>query len=264
MNRQLPAVSNQKRKGFTLIELLVVIAIIAILAAILFPVFARARENARRASCQSNLKQQGLGIMQYVQDYDEKFPPCAWWNGTANQPWQLLVQPYVKSTQLFACPSNTSTATLYSLGILNHYVANGSDSATSTATWGGIRPMNYGTNGGGIAQAQVESSAQLILIHENITATDAESWAPTDLKFTNHLATTNFLFADGHVKALKPVATATPTNMWNVSQGAAPAGLTSIAKSNPGAVSKPEPRKRAHCRKLQCALFRFESLWIIP
>lgn len=62
------------KKGFTLIELLVVIAIIAILAAILFPVFARARENARRASCQSNLKQIGLGILQYAQDYDERYP----------------------------------------------------------------------------------------------------------------------------------------------------------------------------------------------
>src|SRR5215216_4432933 len=63
-----------KRRGFTLIELLVVIAIIAILAAILFPVFARARENARRTSCLSNLKQLSLGIMQYTQDYDERLP----------------------------------------------------------------------------------------------------------------------------------------------------------------------------------------------
>lgn len=62
------------RRGFTLIELLVVIAIIALLAAILFPVFARARENARRASCQSNLKQIGLSVVQYTQDYDETFP----------------------------------------------------------------------------------------------------------------------------------------------------------------------------------------------
>ena len=69
---------HHKRSGFTLIELLVVIAIIAILAAILFPVFARARENARRTSCVSNLKQIGLGIMQYTQDYDERYPLPVW------------------------------------------------------------------------------------------------------------------------------------------------------------------------------------------
>ncbi len=82
-------------KGFTLIELLVVIAIIAILAAILFPVFARARENARRASCQSNLKQVGLGIMQYVQDYDERYMPMfsSHINAT-NDAWVGDVQPH--------------------------------------------------------------------------------------------------------------------------------------------------------------------------
>ena len=67
---------SRARKGFTLIELLVVIAIISILAAILFPVFARARENARRASCMSNLKQLGLGMMMYIQDYDERYAPA--------------------------------------------------------------------------------------------------------------------------------------------------------------------------------------------
>ncbi|RYG56957.1 DUF1559 domain-containing protein [bacterium] len=97
------------RKGFTLIELLVVIAIIAILAAILFPVFGRARENARRSSCQSNLKQVGLGIAQYTQDYDEKMP-VAYWEitpGGRQFAWKDAVQPYVKSIQIFACPSNT-------------------------------------------------------------------------------------------------------------------------------------------------------------
>ena len=73
--------SKQYRRGFTLIELLVVIAIIAILAAILFPVFARARENARRSSCLSNMKQIGLGMMQYSQDNDERYPPN-WHCGT--------------------------------------------------------------------------------------------------------------------------------------------------------------------------------------
>lgn len=103
-------------KGFTLIELLVVIAIISILAAILFPVFARARENARRASCQSNLKQIGLGVLMYVQDYDEKYPLSL---SITTQPtpdgqsmqtgwvWQQTIYPYTKSDQVYVCPSST-------------------------------------------------------------------------------------------------------------------------------------------------------------
>src|SRR6187431_712033 len=105
-----------KKRGFTLIELLVVISIIAILAAILFPVFARARENARRASCQSNLRQIGLGLMQYAQDYDETLPTNAPGNGTsandvfnyANSPitnWVTATQPYFKSWRVLICPS---------------------------------------------------------------------------------------------------------------------------------------------------------------
>jgi prepilin-type N-terminal cleavage/methylation domain-containing protein/prepilin-type processing-associated H-X9-DG protein len=90
--------------GFTLIELLVVIAIIAILAAILFPVFGRARENARRASCQSNLKQIGLGLVQYAQDYDGYTPGSS----NNNISWPTLIFPYIKSEQLFACPSGTN------------------------------------------------------------------------------------------------------------------------------------------------------------
>ncbi len=99
------------KKAFTLIELLVVIAIIAILAAILFPVFARARENARRASCQSNLKQLGLSFMMYSQDYDETFPigtddsPAAPWGAS----WAGRLQSYVKSAQLFTCPDDTTS-----------------------------------------------------------------------------------------------------------------------------------------------------------
>ncbi len=107
---------NTKRSGFTLIELLVVIAIIAILAAILFPVFGRARENARRTSCLSNQKQLGLGVLQYQQDYDEAFPlsvkyPSVGASVTAyNQGqsigWADSIQPYVKSTQMLQCPSD--------------------------------------------------------------------------------------------------------------------------------------------------------------
>lgn len=98
--------SVNRSTGFTLIELLVVISIIAILAAILFPVFARARENARRAACMSNLKQIGLGIMQYVQDYDSKYPfDGAEYPSTPGKLPQIL-EPYSKSTQIFRCPSD--------------------------------------------------------------------------------------------------------------------------------------------------------------
>ena len=96
------------RKGFTLIELLVVIAIIAILAAILFPVFARAREKARQTSCLSNLKQLGTSVMMYTQDYDELYPQDLSTFGPDQIPgtWPNRVMPYVKSTQLFKCPSD--------------------------------------------------------------------------------------------------------------------------------------------------------------
>jgi len=94
------------RKGFTLIELLVVIAIIAILAAILFPVFARAREKARQATCLSNLKQIGLGLMMYVQDYDEVYPDARYASNPSPYPliYEALV-PYIKNYQIWLCPS---------------------------------------------------------------------------------------------------------------------------------------------------------------
>jgi prepilin-type N-terminal cleavage/methylation domain-containing protein/prepilin-type processing-associated H-X9-DG protein len=96
------------RIGFTLIELLVVIAIIAILAAILFPVFAKAREKARQVSCLSNQKQLGLGFMQYVQDYDE-FYPCGTFGPTSpGSGWAGQVYPYVKSTGVYKCPDDSS------------------------------------------------------------------------------------------------------------------------------------------------------------
>ncbi len=93
-----------KRHGFTLIELLVVIAIIAILAAILFPVFARARENARKSNCQSNLKQIGTGLTMYVQDYDE-MTPLTWYAPNNNA--RSLLDPYLKNTGVWKCPSST-------------------------------------------------------------------------------------------------------------------------------------------------------------
>jgi len=97
------------RRGFTLIELLVVIAIIAILAAILFPVFAKAREKARQSSCLSNVRQMTTAIMSYLQDYDEVLPLAGYWpmsGAYQTAPfWDELLMPYIKNDQIFRCPS---------------------------------------------------------------------------------------------------------------------------------------------------------------
>ena len=109
-----PRAAQRPGRGFTLIELLVVIAIIAILAAILFPVFARAREQARKTACLSNTKQMGLAHLMYAQDYDETFCPPSF--GACDTPlalgWADLVHPYVKNIGVFNCPSATMKMTL--------------------------------------------------------------------------------------------------------------------------------------------------------
>lgn len=116
---------RNRKSGFTLIELLVVITIISLLAAILFPVFARAREMARRASCASNFKQLGFAFMQYTQDYDERFPPFSQgagnvgyqgFGGADGARWGDMIFSYIKNSQVFDCPSGNKTTKQYSGG----------------------------------------------------------------------------------------------------------------------------------------------------
>jgi len=200
------------RKGFTLIELLVVIAIIAILAAILFPVFARARENARRSSCQSNLKQIGLGLMQYAQDYDDSVVPVIWPNG-ANGPgqWSQLIQPYIKSTQLFQCPSNPSNGSRKA----DAGVYAGVEYPRINRSYGHNRPQPN-------SLSQVQAPATRIQVSEDLAEWDLEPADTSGFRsrhFAGHLGTANYLYYDGHVKAQNPVKTGTPLNQWGRGPG---------------------------------------------
>lgn len=220
--------SSRNTKGFTLIELLVVIAIIAILAAILFPVFARARESARRSSCLSNLKQLGLGVMMYAQDYDEQLPGRSTYTGQSvgynctqgsagcvliieppvNRPY--LLEPYIKNKQVAICPSR--------------------DGAASTS-----RP-DYGYNvnlGLGKSMAAIEVPAEMLMFVDDqyqsrtaynpsseldwganynkkpLTRPTATSERGTTYPFGRHLDGVNVAFSDGHAKWLNM------NQMWN-------------------------------------------------
>ncbi len=215
--------ASRSKRGFTLIELLVVIAIIAILAAILFPVFARARENARRASCQSNLKQIGLGVVQYTQDYDNTLPPQAGrdTDGPADDSapfgsWAQRMQPYLKSTQLFKCPSSTLNRNINGtpLASLNYPAIPASYSAS--IHYFGNNPTRPNS------EAVIQSPSTKIMVTESSdsqTAFAAADWNTNSLfrdrGFAGHLGTCNYLFGDGHVKSLLPSRTMGPTyNMW--------------------------------------------------
>ena len=209
------------RSGFTLIELLVVIAIIAILAAILFPVFARARENARRASCQSNLKQIALGFKQYIQDYDEKYPLTNNINDkTGYGGWVDILQPYLKSVQVFQCPSDTAAPgsaankSGYTDYWYNSNCVNKNEAAFTAVSNTFLTGDGDGTNQGlADYNATYDGLIDGVSTQTTTYGSDISNWntlmgpgAATDKQqksSTKHLEGANYGFADGHVKWLK-------------------------------------------------------------
>ena len=246
---------HKSRLAFTLIELLVVIAIIAILAAILFPVFARARENARRTSCSSNMKQIGLAFIQYSQDYDETYPGAVNYGmaGTTsdtainyNVAWDVMIAPYLGikvnpyfSPLIMQCPSDAKArrwnlaARSYAMPTTDGGWTDGLGSNPATAMLGGV----LRTLGGGYYQgrklAEVPSPSQTLMLVENsrednwwannsgatcsnIGGQNNWSWSPWEDDKPLHFDGYNYLFADGHVKWLLPERTVgTSTDKWD-------------------------------------------------
>lgn len=237
MHKKVVPCGAQKHSGFTLIELLVVIAIVAILAAILFPVFARARENARRSSCQSNLKQLALGVMQYTQDYDEKFPVVYVSSVapyTANNPygWADAVQPYLKSVQIFQCPSERT--------------APNSDPTSSGYTDYSMNMMLSSDIGGNFMNGR--TLADLTKPTLTVMHLDDYSWRSRSHNWgckvstacataglatldaavsTRHLEGQNFSFCDGHVKWFRAADAASSAKVYNART------LGSVSLDNP-------------------------------
>jgi len=226
-------------KGFTLIELLVVIAIIAILAAILFPVFAKAREAARKTQCVSNLRQMGTALLMYAQDYDETYPnrrfaSAASPKGDDVYSWRTVIQPYVKNRQLFTCPSNPSNQTAstdpsFKISYAGNFNYGDQPRPGSPQVFSVLGNGLFGNSlSPGVSMAAVPAPSQLISVVEiyrvpyvtfmiDIRGT-TDSLVPQPYYekslFTGHNGTSNYLFADGHVKALRPGQTYQPANLW--------------------------------------------------
>lgn len=206
------------RTGFTLIELLVVIAIISLLAAILFPVFARARENSRRAACQSNLKQIGLGVTQYLQDNDGKYPE-QYYGPVVTSPSQFVYsfqvfQPYIKNKQIWICPS--APAGLYNVLPGDTYLTEGSWLQTDRVTYtmnalvckrAAVTPP--GSVLGLVTETSIAHASEVFLGWDcgnptfNTSCTATTSYTAGNTKrVSRHFEGDNYLFTDGHVKWL--------------------------------------------------------------
>jgi prepilin-type N-terminal cleavage/methylation domain-containing protein/prepilin-type processing-associated H-X9-DG protein len=207
----------KRQKAFTLIELLVVIAIIAILAAILFPVFAQAREKARAIACLSNSKQIGLALLMYAQDYDETFPGI--WVGWPKTNWAQVTLPYIKNLGIFTCPSRPNRWWSGGLNTRDPNFANEPDRRMGIGC--NAHTLGQGTRGGGACRyaqsgvqgaplASIVSPAEFYLggdsrcywsgtYGDNICDQIA-AWSWAVAPAFRHNKNANFIYSDGHSK----------------------------------------------------------------
>lgn len=207
---------STRARGFTLIELLVVIAIIALLAAILFPVFGRVRENGRRASCQSNLKQITLGMIQYAQDNDERYANGISWTGPYSYyfGWEPCLYPYIKSDQVFVCPSRNTQAS-YAPGSRWLYIPPATSCGTGCTQLTGSYGINMnlfyakGTLTNTLHASDLDIPAETVVFGDSqayigLGLPGGSIYQPTYGQTEDrHLDTVNVSFVDGHVKAMK-------------------------------------------------------------
>jgi prepilin-type N-terminal cleavage/methylation domain-containing protein/prepilin-type processing-associated H-X9-DG protein len=206
-------VRSYMRRGFTLIELLVVIAIIAILAAILFPVFARAREKARQTSCLSNVKQIALAALMYAQDYDEMFPRGSGYVAPATiiatyGEWYMTFTPYIKNTQIYNCPSARYTV-IYSGGT-NDGGALGYGVAYTRNLQISQTPMALVTEPASVVYFMDGSNNYSRLKCPGLTTTC--SWTNYAWSYNRHNDGCNYAFIDGHAKwrMVSPITSTSP------------------------------------------------------
>lgn len=202
-----------KRHGFTLIEILVVVTILALLAAILFPVFARARDNARRTSCLGNMRQLGLSFMHYAQDNDETMVNVYMYYGPGKTNlywWQDTIQPYAKSRQILLCPyqenATTYTAMRPLLAPYPLHTAYAANNIYNDWQGGSLFPPLRAGQVVGRSLSEFDDATTTIVISE-VTAGEMEfyDWQHTDWGTAprvdkRHLSGSNFVFADGHAK----------------------------------------------------------------